>query len=285
MFRNALSFDVEEYFQVEAFKSIVQTREWPSLESRVVASTEHLLDILEARGVTATFFVLGWVADRHPQLVRAIHTRGHEVACHSYAHRALYSMDEREFRDDVHRAKDAIENAIGNPIIGYRAPTCSVVRTTMWALDVLAEEGFRYDSSIFPIHHDRYGIPDAERGPNRIPLAGGRSLVEFPMSTVRVVGQNFPFCGGGYFRLLPYAVVRGALRQLNRRENLPGMVYLHPWEVDPDQPRFPVGRFTRFRHYANLHKTSGKLQALLRDFSFGPVAEVLAERGFLEFAR
>jgi polysaccharide deacetylase family protein (PEP-CTERM system associated) len=283
--RNALSFDVEEYFQVEAFKGIVDRREWPGLASRVVASTERLLDVLDARKVSATFFVLGWVAERQPDLVRAIHGRGHEVACHSYAHQVIYSMDAAAFRADLRQAKEAIEGAIGHGIVGYRAPTCSVVRDTLWALDVLAEEGFRYDSSIFPIHHDRYGIPDAPRAPYRIALANGGSIVEFPMSTVRLAGQNLPFCGGGYFRLLPYPLIRRGLRRLNRHEQMPGMVYLHPWEVDPDQPRLPVGLSTRVRHYVNLHKTVAKLERLLEDFEFVPVADVLAERGFLELAR
>src|SRR5262245_47263512 len=158
--RNALSFDVEEYFHVEAFKGFIDAREWPSLESRVVVGTQRLLDLLEAHRVSATFFVLGWVADRHPDLVRAIHARGHEIACHSYAHRVISSMDRRGFAQDLRQAKEAIEGAIGVPIFGFRAPTCSIVRETLWALDVLAEAGFRYDSSIFPIHHDRYGIPE-----------------------------------------------------------------------------------------------------------------------------
>lgn len=283
--RNALSFDVEEYFHVEAFKTVVQTREWPTLESRVVRSTERLLDVLDRHRVSATFFVLGWVADRHPRLVREIRARGHEVGCHSYAHRVIFSMTRPEFRNDVRQAKEAIENAIGGAIIGYRAPTYSVVRQTMWALDILAEEGFRYDSSIFPIHHDRYGIPDAPRGPYRTTLSNGRDLVEFPISTLRVGSQNLPFSGGGYFRLLPYAVVRTALRRLNRRDQLPGIVYLHPWEVDVEQPRFPVRRLTRFRHYVNLDKTLPKLESLLRDFAFMPVSDLLTEHGFLEIAR
>ena len=283
--RNALSFDVEEYFHVEAFKTVVQTREWPTLESRVVRSTERLLDVLDRHRVSATFFVLGWVADRHPRLVREIRARGHEVGCHSYAHRVIFSMTRPEFRNDVRQAKEAIENAIGGAIIGYRAPTYSVVRQTMWALDILAEEGFRYDSSIFPIHHDRYGIPDAPRGPYRTTLSNGRDLVEFPISTLRVGSQNLPFSGGGYFRLLPYAVVRTALRRLNRRDQLPGIVYLHPWEVDVEQPRFPVRRLTRFRHYVNLDKTLPKLESLLGDFAFMPVSDLLTEHGFLEIAR
>lgn len=282
---NALSFDVEEYFQVEAFKNVIDTSQWGELPSRVAVSTHRLLDILDAHRRSATFFVLGWVADRQPKLVREIAERGHEVACHSYAHRVVYGMDRNTFRHDVRRAKRAIEDAAGVPVIGYRAPTCSIVRETMWALEVLVEEGFRYDSSIFPIHHDRYGIPAAPRFPHRIGLRGGGEIVEFPMSTIRLAGQNVPFCGGGYFRLAPYRLVRAAIRRVNRRDGMPVLVYLHPWEIDPDQPRVAVRGLSRFRHYVNLRRTEAKLSRLLRDFSFAPVARVLAqEQGFAELA-
>jgi polysaccharide deacetylase family protein (PEP-CTERM system associated) len=194
-------------------------------------------------------------------------------------------MDRRAFREDVRRAKQAVEDAAGALVSGYRAPTCSVVRETMWALDILAEEGFRYDSSIFPIHHDRYGIPDAPRFPHRIALASGADIVEFPMSTVRLAGQNVPFSGGGYFRLAPYAAIRAGVRHVNRKEQMPAMVYLHPWEIDPDQPRFRLGPLTRWRHYVNLHKTAGKLDRLLGDFPFAPAGEVLRDVGFAEVAR
>jgi len=283
--RNALTFDIEEYFHVEAFKHVIRRDAWADLPSRVAASTGRLLDLLQARAVNATFFILGWVAERHPTLVHEIHARGHEVACHSYAHQVIYSMDARAFRDDLRRAKRAIEDAAGAPVVGYRAPTCSVVRATMWALDVLAEEGFRYDSSIFPIHHDRYGIPDNPRSPHRIHLGSGAEIVEFPMSTVRVAGQNFPFCGGGYFRLVPYGLIRAALKRVNHRDGIPGMIYVHPWELDPDQPRVAVSGLTRFRHYVNLRGTSAKLQRLLDDFQFAPVSQVLYEQGYKEFAR
>src|SRR5262245_7890395 len=281
---NALTFDVEEYFQVEAFRHLVEPGDWLDLPPRAAQSTARLLDLLDARSVSATFFVVGWLAERHPALVEAIHERGHELGCHGYAHRPIYSMSPTEFRDDLRRAKHAIEDAAGAPVRGFRAPTCSVVATTLWALDVIAEEGFRYDSSVFPIHHDRYGIPDARRFPHRIELASGGELVEFPMTTLRIAGQNLPFCGGGYFRLLPGRVVRAGLRRLNRREAMPAMVYLHPWEIDPEQPRMPVRGLTRFRHYVNLAGTERKLGALLDDFDFGPVRQVLASLGFAEVA-
>jgi polysaccharide deacetylase family protein (PEP-CTERM system associated) len=232
--------------------------------------------------VTATFFVLGWVAERDAGLVRLIQAAGHEIACHGYAHRLIYGMSREAFRADVRRAKDAIADAVGAPVLGYRAPTFSVVRETLWALDVLGEEGFRYDSSIFPIHHDRYGMPAAPRFPHRVPLTGGAELVEFPITTLAVAGQRLPFSGGGYFRLLPYAVVRAALRRVNRRERMPAIVYLHPWELDPAQPRLPIRGLSRTRHYVNLGRTARKLDRLLADFEFAPAARVLDEAGLVE---
>jgi polysaccharide deacetylase family protein (PEP-CTERM system associated) len=276
--RNALTFDIEEYYQVEAFRDLVAVEDWPRWPSRVAASTRMLLDLLETRGVSATFFVVGWVAERHPDLVRDIAGRGHEVGCHGYWHRPIYSMDRAEFREDLRRARQAIEDAAGVSLLGYRAPTCSVVRETRWALDVLAEEGFRYDSSVFPIHHDRYGIPDAPRFPHRVPVGGGGEILEVPMTTVRIGGQNLPFCGGGYFRLLPYQLIRAGLRRVNARDGMPGVVYLHPWEFDPQQPRVGVRGLSRFRHYVNLGGTAGKLDRLIQEFEFGPVVDVLRDQ-------
>jgi polysaccharide deacetylase family protein (PEP-CTERM system associated) len=281
---NALTFDVEEYYQVEAFRDLVTVDDWSRLPSRVDASTRLLLDLLEAHQVSATFFVVGWVAERHPGLVREIQQRGHEVGCHGYWHRPIYSMEPAAFREDVRRARAAIEDVTGAPLLGYRAPTCSVVRSTWWALDILAEEGFRYDSSVFPIRHDRYGIPDAPRFPHRIELAHDRGILEVPMTTIRLGGQNLPFAGGGYFRLLPYPVIRAGVRRVNEREGEPAVVYLHPWEVDPDQPRMAVHGLQRFRHYVNLSRTAGKLAALVQDFAFAPLIDVLRQRCLLEAA-
>lgn len=283
--RNALTFDVEEYFQVEAFKSFVTPADWPRYPSRVVASTQRILDLLEARGVAATFFVLGCVAERHPDLVREIGARGHELACHSYAHQAISSLGREAFREDLRRGKQAIEQVAGVAVIGYRAPTFSIVHDTRWALDAIAEEGFQYDSSIFPIRHDRYGIPEAPRFPHRLRLTNGGDLIEFPMSTVRVMGQSLPFSGGGYFRLLPYPVVRRGIRRVNRHDRMPAMVYLHPWEFDAEQPRMPVGLATRFRHYVNIGQTLAKLSRLLDDFEFAPAADVLRTHCLLEVVR
>lgn len=275
--RNVLTFDIEEYFQAEVFSALISPEDWRRYPSRVVESTLRLLDLLEVHRASATFFVLGWIADRHGPLLRQIRERGHELACHGYAHRPIYAMSPKEFRSDIRRAKLAIEDAAGVAVLGYRAPTFSVVRETMWALDVVAEEGFRYDSSIFPIHHDRYGIPDAPRFPHWIRLAGGGEIVEVPITTLRLGGQRLPFSGGGYFRLAPYPVIRAAIRHVNRRERMPVVVYLHPWEIDPEQPRLPVRGLSRFRHYVNLRHTTGKLERLLGDFPFTGAGQALDE--------
>lgn len=281
---NALTVDVEEYFQVEAFARLVPIGDWPRYPSRVVDTTARMLDLLAARSTRATFFVVGWVAERQPALLRRIAAEGHEIACHGHLHRPITRMSPAEFRADVRLAKRAIEDATGATVRGYRAPTFSVVRETLWALEVLAEEGFRYDSSIFPIHHDRYGIPAAPRFPHRIRLPGGGEIVEFPITTLRVAGQHLPFSGGGYFRLAPYAAVRTCIRRIHRVERMPVLVYVHPWELDPEQPRMPVGVLTRFRHYLNLRQTASKLDRLLRDFAFGPACQVLQQAGLMEAA-
>jgi polysaccharide deacetylase family protein (PEP-CTERM system associated) len=278
---NALSFDVEDYFHAQAFAGIIRFEEWPSLDARVVDNTRRLLDLLDEFQVAATFFVLGWVAERHASLTREIHERGHEVGCHGYAHRLIYAMSQAEFAADTARARAALEDATGAPILGYRAPTFSIVRKSLWALDILYGMGFRYDSSIFPILHDRYGIPDAPRFPFRIPLPGGGEMAEFPLTTFRLFGQRLPVAGGGYFRLAPYALLRAALGHINRAEGQPAIVYLHPWELDPAQPRLPVGPLTRFRHYVNLDATYGKLRRLLADFHLAPVSHVLRHAGLI----
>jgi polysaccharide deacetylase family protein (PEP-CTERM system associated) len=278
---NALTFDVEEYFQVEAFSSVIRKEQWDAYPSRVADSTRRLLDLLARRAVRATFFVLGWVAARHIALVRDIGAAGHELACHGYAHRPIYTMTPDAFREDVRRGKRAVEDAAGTPVLGYRAPTFSVVKNCLWALEILAQEGFVYDSSIFPIIHDRYGIRDAHRFPHQVSLAHG-ALVEFPITTVQIAGHRLPLCGGGYFRLAPYRLVRAGLHRVNRHEGKPAIVYLHPWEMDPGQPRAPVGYLTRLRHSVNIHRTAAKLERLLADFPFAPVGEVLREQGLLE---
>lgn len=278
---NALTFDVEEYFHAEAFAGAVRPEEWPALESRVVPTTERILEMLTEAGTRATFFVLGWIAKRHPALVRAIEGQGHEVACHGYGHQMITRLSRAEFAADLERAKATLEDAAGVRVIGYRAPTFSVVRETLWSLEVLAEAGFRYDSSIFPIVHDRYGIAEAPRFPHRRAAGPGGSIAEFPLSTVTRFGWRLPVAGGGYFRLFPYSVTAWALRSLNREERQPGIVYLHPWEIDPDQPRLPVGWGTQFRHSVNTRSTESKLRRLLREFRFAPAQEVLATSGVM----
>jgi polysaccharide deacetylase family protein (PEP-CTERM system associated) len=278
---NALTFDVEDYFHAEAFAGVVRPEEWPGLESRVVAATERILSLLGETGTRATFFVLGWVAERHPRLVAAIRSKGHEVACHGYGHQMITRLSRPQFAADLERAKATLEDAAGVAVVGYRAPTFSVVRETLWSLEVLAETGFLYDSSIFPIVHDRYGIPDAPRFPHRRAVGSGSAIAEFPLSTVCRLRWRFPVAGGGYFRLLPYAVTAWALRQLNRKESQPAIVYLHPWEIDPGQPRLPVDRLTQFRHSVNTRTTEAKLRRLLRDFHFAPVRDVLAGSGIM----
>ena len=286
---NVLTFDVEEYFHAEAFAGVVRPEDWPTFGSRVVDATERLLDILDYADVRATFFVLGWVAERQPGLVQEIHARGHELACHGYSHQMISRLTQQEFAEDVKRAKKVIEDIAGTRVIGYRAPTFSVTRQTLWSLEVLMEAGFRYDSSIFPIVHDRYGIPDAPRFAhripifvNRIPIVGnGCAMAELPLSTLSVFGQRLPVAGGGYFRLLPYGLTRLAIRHLNKVERQPAVVYLHPWELDRHQPRLSVGRLTRLRHSINIDETEDKLCRLLADFRFAPAAQVLAETGVL----
>ncbi|MCD6288602.1 MAG: DUF3473 domain-containing protein [Candidatus Hydrogenedentes bacterium] len=271
---NALTVDVEDYFHAEAFARIVDRHQWPDMEPRVEHNTHRLLDLFDRADVKATFFVLGWVAERYPKLVRRIHEAGHEIASHGFAHRMITGSEHDTFREDVRRAKSVIEDITGSVVIGYRAPTFSVVSETMWALDILADEGYLYDSSIFPIHHDRYGIPDAERFPHTLRTESGLSITEFPLSTARLFGQNMPIAGGGYLRLFPLALVLYGIRQINRTGH-PAIVYLHPWEIDAQQPRLGLKGVSKFRHYVNLGRMADKLSRLINTFPFGPVRVVL----------
>jgi len=278
MISNAMTIDVEDYFQVSAFDGVVSRDAWDQMPSRVVANTHKLLQLFDEAGVKATFFVLGWVAERHPKLVEEIAKSGHELASHGYGHRLVYDQSPEVFRADVRRAKSLIEDLGGQPVRGYRAPSYSITKKSLWALDVLAEEGYAYDASIFPIRHDRYGIPDAPRHPYSVGK-NGHALLEAPPSTVRMAGTNLPIAGGGYFRLLPYWWTRWGIAQLNNKEQRPAIFYLHPWEIDPDQPRLEAGALSRFRHYRNLDKTEARLKKLLAEFRFGTLAELLARHG------
>lgn len=271
---NAMTIDVEDYFQVSAFDSVVSRDQWDRLESRVCRNTQKLLNIFRGRGVKATFFILGWVAERYPSLVAEIVADGHEVASHGYEHRLVYTQSPQAFREDIRRAKRVIEAAAGQHVAGYRAPSYSITRASLWALDILLEEGHSYDASIFPIRHDRYGIPDAPRHPHVMVRDAGH-LTEVPGSTVRIAAANLPVAGGGYFRILPYRWTQWGIGRLNRLERTAAVFYLHPWEVDPDQPRLKVGTMTSWRHYTNLDKTERRLQRLLDDFSFCPLRTIL----------
>ena len=276
---NAMTVDVEDYFQVSAFEGIAPRHRWDGFESRVCANTERLLSLFADSGVKATFFVLGWVAERHRELVRQIADAGHEIASHGYAHRLVYDLTRTAFREDTRRAKDTLEEAGGRAVVGYRAPSYSITPRSLWALDILIEEGFRYDASIFPIHHDRYGIPVSPRHPYVIDRIAG-SLIEAPASTVRVGPLNLPIGGGGYFRLLPYAWTRWGVTHINRVERRPCIFYLHPWEIDFAQPRLQCSWLGGVRHYRNLDQTEPRLRRLLREFSFAPMSQVL--RGSVE---
>ena len=271
---NAMTVDVEDYFQVSAFEGIAPRHTWEGFESRVCANTDRLLAIFDDAAVKGTFFVLGWVAERYPDLVRRIAAQGHEIASHSYAHRLVYDLTRDGFREDLRRSKDVLESAAGVQVFGYRAPSYSITPRSLWALDVLIEEGFAYDASIFPIHHDRYGIPVSAREPYVIDRDAG-SLIEAPGSAIRLGPMNLPVGGGGYFRLLPYEWTRWGISRINGKEGRPAIFYLHPWEVDPDQPRLGAGRMSRIRHYRNLDQTETRLRRLLSDFRFGPMRELL----------
>lgn len=271
---NALTIDVEDYFMVSAFADIVKFEDWPRYESRVERSTRQILDLLESYGVKATFFVLGWVAEHQPGLIREIHARGHEIACHGYNHRLAYNLSLKEFQDDTRRSKRLIEDTIGAPVAGYRAASYSIMEHSLWALDVLIEEGFLYDSSIFPIHHDFYGYPTFNRFPIRVQRAGVGNILEVPLSTLRFFGKNFPIAGGGYLRLFPIRFIEWGIRRLNETERQPAVLYLHPWEVDIEQPRLNGRRLSVLRHYIHMDRTMAKLQHLLNTFQFGPIQKV-----------
>jgi polysaccharide deacetylase family protein (PEP-CTERM system associated) len=278
---NAFTVDVEDYFQVAALAPAIDRASWAQRESRVERNTGVLLDLLSERGINGTFFVLGWIAERHPQLIRRIAAAGHEIACHGFSHQLIYEQTPEEFREETTRSKRTLEELSGRAVNGYRAASFSITRRSLWALDVLIDLGFKYDSSIFPIRHDRYGIPGANPRPAALTAPSGRTLVEFPMSAASYLGVKVPVSGGGYFRLLPYSVTRSGLRQINEAGGRPFTFYLHPWEVDPDQPRVRVGWFSRFRHYNNLHRCEPRLRRLLQDFRFGTMREVLEGAGLL----
>ena len=314
---NALTIDIEDYFQVHAFCNVIKYDDWDCHECRIERNTYRLLEMLDGatqhstlKTETApkgTFFVLGWIAERYPHLVREICQQGHEIACHGYAHRLVYSQSREEFREDIRKAKIILENISGCEVIGYRAPSYSITSKSKWAFEVLLEEGFKYDSSIFPIRHDFYGIPSAPRFPFIITMNDNNNaefsvlnvesnlsneskidldstfniqpskfIIEFPLSTARFIGQNIPIAGGGYFRLFPFHLVKSGLKRINQVEKMPFIFYMHPWEIDNEQPRIQnIARLSKFRHYVNLNKTEKRFKRLLSEFDFVPVKELL----------
>lgn len=287
---NYLSFDVEDYFHVSAFEAVSRPDSWHARPLRVAGNTEKILALLEMRGIKATFFVLGWVAERCPLLVKKIAAAGHEVASHGYHHQRVTTLDRVAFREDVRTSKALLENLTGQPILGYRAPSYSISAKTPWVFDELHEAGYRYDSSIFPIRHDYYGIADWPRFPRPVVKVDNGSwqpavvadsdrkcLLEVPITTLNLAGRNLPIAGGGYFRLYPYALTRWGLTRINQRERQPFIFYLHPWEFDPDQPRMiGAGWKSNLRHYLNLDRTECRFKRLLSDFEFTTIRAGLA---------
>lgn len=271
---HALSVDLEEHFQVANFEGLVERSRWDDEPSRVSGSARRLLDLFDEKGSRATFFVLGWVAERQGALVREIAARGHEIACHGYAHELVYEIGPERFREDLVRARRAIEDATGIRVEGYRAPSFSITARSLWALEILAEEGFRFDSSIFPVRHYRYGIPDFDQRPVELRLRNGLSIREFPLTTLDVGPLRLPLAGGAYLRFLPPQLFRWGLRRLASAGD-PSVLYLHPWEIDHDQPRLPTSWRVRVNHYHNLHRTHGRVRALLERYAFAPLSRVL----------
>ncbi|WP_140633315.1 XrtA system polysaccharide deacetylase [Methylibium rhizosphaerae] len=268
---NALTVDVEDYFQVSALAPVIDRASWDSRPCRVERNVQRLLALFERRGARATFFTLGWIAERYPQLVRDIVAGGHELASHGYGHLRASDQSRDEFLDDIRRAKSLLEDIAGQPVLGYRAPSFSIGYGNPWAFDVLQEAGYRYSSSVYPVQHDHYGMPDAPR----FAYSARPGLTEVPVTTTRLLGRNLPAGGGGYFRLAPYELSRWAIQRVNRIDRRPAIFYMHPWEIDPEQPRVPgTSLKTRFRHYVNLHKTEARLDRLLGDFSWGRMDEV-----------
>jgi len=272
--RHALSIDVEDYFHVAALAKVIDPSDWGSLPSRVEQNTERLLELFDRVDTKATFFVLGWVAERYPGLIRKLADAGHEIASHGYSHQLIYSQTPAVFTEETRRSKALLEDIVQQPVTGYRAASYSITHESLWALDILAELGFTWDSSVFPIRHDRYGIPNSPRGPYTIRTGNGGLIREFPLTTAKVLGTTLPAAGGGYFRQFPYPLFKALFRQASENGRYPQMFYLHPWEIDPDQPRYNSASWlSRFRHYTNLDKCYGRLERLLSDFRFTTVSD------------
>lgn len=275
---NALTVDVEDYFQVNAFSKVVRQVDWDTYPLRVGDNTRRTLDLFDQFNVKGTFFVLGWVAERIPGLIKEIHHRGHEIACHGYGHQLIFNIGPEAFRLDIRRSKAILEDQCGVAVQGYRAPSYSITDKSLWALDILIEEGFSYDSSIFPVYHDTYGVPDAPRFPHVITRQSG-TIREFPLTTLPLCfgtkEYRLPIAGGGYLRLLPAELIKRGIQKINQQEQQPAVLYFHPWELDPEQPRIKASMKSKFRHYLNLHKTENKLRHLMKNLTFGTMTQTL----------
>jgi len=275
---NILTVDVEDYFHVSALAKNISVDQWENQSCRVERNTHKLLDLFDEKGVKATHFVLGWVAKRYPELIKEISNRGHEVACHGYSHQLVYNQSIDVFRDETTRSKQLLEDIIGDSVKGYRAASYSITRKSYWALDVLVEAGFEYDSSIFPVRHDNYGIPGFPREPHVVKTDKGNTIIEFPLTTYNYLSLAIPVAGGGYFRLYPYWLSRFFYKNINKKGNS-FIFYLHPWEIDPEQPRVKTSMLSRFRHYNNLDKCENRLSQLLSEFSFTTMGDVVHKIG------
>lgn len=272
---NALTIDVEDYFQVSAFAPHIARSEWSTRECRVERNVNAILEMLSSRDIKATFFTLGWIAERYPQLVRQIVKEGHELASHGYGHERATDQTEAAFFADIHLAKIVLEDLVDSEVKGYRAPSFSISSGNLWAFDSLVRAGYRYSSSVYPIRHDHYGMPESPRFAHEV----RPSLIEIPITTMRVLNRNLPSSGGGYFRLLPYALSRWMLGRINERDREAGIFYFHPWEIDTGQPRIPgISRKTRFRHYVNISRMQGRLNRLLGDFKWGRMDHIFLDR-------
>ncbi len=270
-----MTVDVEDYFHVAAFENAIDPSDWPNYETRVENNTETLLNLFEKKNLTATFFILGWVAERYPNLVKFIADSGHEIASHGYSHQIIYKQTQEVFKEEAIKSKQLLEDIIQKPVTGYRAASYSITPKSLWALDILADAGYEWDSSIFPIHHDKYGIPTSPTTPYYIKTSNGKLIKELPLTTAKFMGFKLPAAGGGYFRLFPYWLSRTLLK--NASKNNPAIFYLHPWEVDPEQPRVEgASLLSRFRHYNNLEKCMHRLDNLTNDFQFTYVSDALS---------
>ncbi len=273
---HAMTVDVEDYFHVAAFNKVIDPSAWESWPCRVEQNTNTLLALFDRNKIKITFFILGWVAERYPELIKRIHQQGHEIASHGYSHQLIYKQDPKVFREETAKSKQILEDLIQQPITGYRAASYSITRNSLWALEALAELGFTWDSSIFPTRHDNYGIPGSPEEPYKIGTRQGKIITEFPLTTAKVLGQSVPAAGGGYFRQYPYFVSRWLFEIASLNQTKPQIFYLHPWEIDPDQPRVPnASWFSNFRHYTNLHRCLPRLERMISDFKFGTISESL----------